>query len=71
MNYGLIITPRNVLARLALGGMLNLGGLYLLAMPHQGPVPRILAAILLVVGGCVLAFGLRWFWRLFILAWFR
>lgn len=65
----MIVTPRNVLSRVFFSSVLIAGGVEIMRLP---------ASTALIVGSAVLAagiaigfFALRWFWRLFILAWFR
>ena len=66
MKYTLIITPRNVIARLFVGFMLILGGLNVMAQGEPG-----IGLAVLLLGAAILLFAMRWFWRLFIVAWFR
>ncbi|HEY4153552.1 MAG TPA: hypothetical protein VGM38_09545 [Pseudolysinimonas sp.] len=70
MKYALIITPTNVLARLIWAAVLLFVGLFFLAQPHSATTVTI-AGLLLGLGTAIGVFGLRWFWRLFIVAWFR
>jgi xanthosine utilization system XapX-like protein len=69
MKYALIITPSNVITRIAVAVMLILGGLNVWMQAE--PVAYLVGLIFILLGAAILVFAMRWFWRLFIVAWFR
>ncbi len=67
----MIVTPRNVLVRLFASMICILGGFQIIAAPGGNAGTAIMGLLLVALGAAIGLFALRWFWRLFIVAWFR